>query len=454
MRARLAKAKNEAVGITKRIFRRDFSGYTGIAIKNSLFNLSTNAVAKIGSIIFTIIIARMLMPELFGLYSLALSTIVIFSSFSDLGVGTALIQFISKELGKKQGDPGKYYHYILKIKLNLTLIASAILICSAYFIANYYYSKPIFLALVAGSLYLFSVNMLGFFTSLFQAHNDFSKNLIKEVIFQIVRLVLIPITILIFLKSPETILLFALFIALFISYGIALLYLLLIKAKYSKIPLEDEEKKKVLMFIIPLSVTGLSGMFFGYVDMAILGRFVEAQFIGYYQAALALIGSAGSVIGFSGALFPLFSRLKGKKLKLLFKKSVLYTIILSSLGFIAILIFANLAIKIIYWQAYLSSVLILQIFSLILLVDPLINIYSSFFISQNKPLLVAKLLIFSTIINIILNYLIITSLLYGGNYLATVGAAVAVIMAKIVHLSLLLWSRRFVASKDQKPENS
>lgn len=448
MKARFIGAKNEAVGITRRIFRGDFSGYTGIAIKNSLFNLSTNIVAKVGSIIFTIVVARMLMPELFGLYSLALSTIVILSSFADLGIGTALIQYISKELGKKRGRPDEYYNYLFKIKIRLTIAASLILIISAYFIANYYYNKPIFLALVAGALYLLIINMLNFFTSLFQAYNDFSKNLIKEIIFQIGRLVIVPLAILIFLNNTESILLFAVFFALSLSYGVSLLYLFLKKSKYSKSELVEKEKRKVVLFILPLTVTGLSGMFFGYVDMAILGRFVEAQFIGYYQAALALIGSAGAIIGFSGALFPLFSRLKGEKLKLLFKKSILYTIFLSSLGCIFTLVIADFAIKIIYGQAYIDSILLLKIFSLILLLDPLINVYSSFLISQNKPILVAKLLIFSTILNIGLNYFFITSLISGGHYLATIGAAIAIIIAKIIHLSLLFWNGRTIAFKN------
>ena len=42
--------------IFKRIKSKDFSGNTGLAIKNSAYQFSTNIVQKIGSLIFVIII--------------------------------------------------------------------------------------------------------------------------------------------------------------------------------------------------------------------------------------------------------------------------------------------------------------------------------------------------------------------------------------------------------------
>ena len=92
---------NDIKDIWQRIKKRDFSGNTGLAIKNSIYQFSTNAFAKIGSLIFTIILARLLMPELFGLYSLTLSTILIFGAISELGVTQTMVRFVSKEFGEK-----------------------------------------------------------------------------------------------------------------------------------------------------------------------------------------------------------------------------------------------------------------------------------------------------------------------------------------------------------------
>ena len=85
-----------------RIKKRNFSGNTGQAIKNSGWTTATILVSKIGSLIFTIITARLLMPELFGLYSLALSTISLFALFSDLGIGQSLIKFVVSSRSEKK----------------------------------------------------------------------------------------------------------------------------------------------------------------------------------------------------------------------------------------------------------------------------------------------------------------------------------------------------------------
>src|SRR3972149_4620205 len=98
----LEKTTRDFFDIFRRLKNRDFSGNTGLAIKNSIYQFSTNFVLKIGSLVFTVIIARLLMPELFGLYNLALSTILIFFVISNMGIGPALVRFVSKELEKRK----------------------------------------------------------------------------------------------------------------------------------------------------------------------------------------------------------------------------------------------------------------------------------------------------------------------------------------------------------------
>jgi O-antigen/teichoic acid export membrane protein len=450
MRKEIGEKKKEVVGILRRLRERDFTGDTGKAIKNSIFNLSTNFVAKVGSILFTIIMARMLLPELFGLYSLALSTIVLLSFFSDLGISTALIQFISKELGKKNGNPSKYYNYLFNLKIKLSFLATIGLLLIAYPISHWYYNKPIFLALIAGAFYIFANNLLTFFTSLHQAYNDFSKTLTKEIIFQVARLIFIPLAIIMFLRYSTEFFLFSVFISLSLSYAISLAYLYIKKPKYNKDKLEEFERKETISFILPLTVTGLSGMFFGYIDMFMLGRFVQPEFIGYYQAALALIGSAGALIGFSGALFPLFSRLSGVKLKSLFRQSVFYTLLLAAAGVVATYFLSGIVINIIYGKEYILSILILKIFAIMLVFDSPIGIYSSFLISQSRPLIVAKILIVSTIINVGLTYFFISSLAVDGQYAATIGASIAVIIAKAIHLSFLFIAKHLFDKSSAK----
>ncbi len=84
--------------IIRRIWKRDFSGNTGLTIKNSIYELSMVGVSKVGALIFMVILARLLMPELFGLYSLALATILIFVAISNAGLAIVLLNLFLKKL--------------------------------------------------------------------------------------------------------------------------------------------------------------------------------------------------------------------------------------------------------------------------------------------------------------------------------------------------------------------
>ena len=428
--------------IYRRVWKRDFSGNTGQAIKNSSYTFSTTLVQKIGAIIFTIIIARLLMPELFGLYSLALTTIGFFAVISDLGISSTLIRFLSKELAKNKPNTKGYYNHLLKIKFLLTLFASLILILSAYWVSNIYYNKPIFYALLAGGLYIFITSFLNFFESIYQSFNNFKKSLVKESIFQALRLIFIPLIIIFSLKFSDNILLLNIFLGLSFCYLIALIFLFFKKPILLGKELNKKQKGQVNRFILPLTATALAGVFFANIDKIMLGHFVSAEFIGYYAVAFSLVGSVMGFLSFSGALFPIFSRLKGKKLEKGLGKSIKIVLPASFIVILITLIFSPLIIKIIYGAEYSLAINVLRLFSLLIISEPLAAIYSNYYISIGKTKFMARLLIFTFLLNIILNYILITALLPRGNLVAVFGAVIATIISRYVFLFGLVIFRK------------
>src|SRR3989344_1541809 len=243
-----------------RLKNRDFSGNVGIALKNSIYQFSTTLIGKIGALILTIVLARLLMPEIFGLYSLALSTIIIFVAFSDLGIGDTLVRFVSKELGKKNIAKAKAYsEYLIKIKVFIMLVVSAILIFSARFIAENYYNKPLTSALIAGSLYVLFGGGVVILQSLLQAHNFFKPILYRESLFQVLRVLIIPIFILLSIKNLSSEFLVAtiiLILSLSFAFSVLLLYIFYKKTifigtwKTSRKNLSKKEKNNVKKFVL------------------------------------------------------------------------------------------------------------------------------------------------------------------------------------------------------------
>jgi O-antigen/teichoic acid export membrane protein len=436
--------------IFKKIKKKDFSGNSGIAIKNSIYDFATTFIEKIGALIFVIILARILMPELFGLYSLALSTVLLFVTFSDLGISQTLVKFISQALGKNKPEKAKaYVLYLAKIKIISFLIIIIFFAISSKFISQNYYNKPIFLALLAGVFYILFVGIIRFIQLLFQSTNNFKILFFKQIFFQVLRIIIVPILVLYSLQhfvSKEINILIPI-ASLSLVWFLTLLFLLLFRKKiyflYLKAEkLPQDEKKKINKFILGLILFSLSGLFFGYIDIIFLGRFVLSNFIGYYQVAFSIISSFAPLIFFSSALLPIFSKINGERLEKGFQKSLKIIFILSLLFFLFTFIFAPLLIKIIYGQSYSDSTILLRFLSFLLISLPLISIYTSYFISKAEIKVITRLIIISTIINILLNYILIRWLINYSQLLAVIGVCIATLVSKYFYLFGLIFFRK------------
>ena len=445
----LTEEKKEISGLFRVIKKRDFQGYTGVAVKNSIYQLSTSIVGKFGGLLFTILMARILMPELFGLYSLIISTVFIFISLADLGIGSAIIKFTSTN-NPKNGKAKGNFIYILKLKILVVSVLVVALLLSSKFLAENYYQKPIFLGLLAGIFYLVAFGFNDFIQYIFQSVNNFKPILYKEIFTQIMRLLIVPLLTLYLLKQAlsQEVNLFWIVLALSFVYFLSLVFLLLISR--NKFPFMEtkakkpskKEMKKIFFFILPLSATVLTETFFGNVDILMLGKFVSASLIGFYKATFTLVLSIAPLLAFSTVLYPIFTKLKGKRLEDGLKRSVRIILPLSIIIFLGIFLFAPLIIKIILGNDYMDSVTLLRVFSVIMLSLPITQIYSSYLISKGKSSLVMKFILMSTVMNILLNVASILWLLPYGEWAAVYGVAGATILSRYFLLSLYIFAHR------------
>lgn len=448
--------KNEASevrGILGRIKRRDLKGNSGQAIKNSTWQIITTLVSKGGAILFTLIIARILLPELFGLYSLVLSTVIFFSAISDMGLSTSLLRFLSKSLGDKNPSKAKaYYSYLMKIKYRLTIVMILVIISTAYFISNNYYDKPVFLALLIGAVYISLVSLTNHFERALMADNNFKAILRKEIFFQVFRIILLPLTAIILFQyslSKPVILAF-LFLILSIIHLLNLGYIYynlrksqgFIREKISE--LTKKEKAELKTFSIPLATMAISGFFFSFIDVIMLGHYVSEEFIAYYSVALNFAGSAWSILAFASiAAFPIFSKLKGERLRKGFGRTRNLTFLISFFSAVFLFILSKSFILLIYGTEYTPAINLLRIFSILLLIEPITALYNTYYTSIGKTKLIAILLITTTLINITLNYFLITQGLKVGMFEAVLGACYATIISRGLHLVFLGFLRKF-----------
>ena len=458
----ILRDKSDITDIARRMLRRDFSGYTGIALKNSIFQLTTTLLSRLGAFLFTVLLAGdlitvkvlgfekpLLSQELFGLYSLTLSTIFLIGKISDIGIGNTFIRFVSWLLEKKDYKKAKLVGiYLFNMRLIFIGVSVIVLLCLSRFLAESYYKKPIYLALLAGGIYIILNGIIGIIDSSFISQNNFKFSLIKETVFQALRVFIVPIAIVYSLGYSEGVLvmsiIFALVFCAFLSGIIAIIFNIerfaYLRTKTGKVKIDEIQKRRINKFILAIFLTSLSGMFLSYIDILFLGRFVSAESIGYYRVGISLISSAIPLIGFSSVLLPIFSRLRGNQIKKALHKSIRLMILLTIPTTIISIIIAKDLIFLVYGRSYVSSVLIFQIFASLILIDPIIAIYSNFHISQNRPFKVTRAILSSTFVNLVLSGMFVFYLIGvgAGEYFIVLGVTLATIISKISYLIILL----------------
>lgn len=423
---------------------------TRAAVKNALWQFLANITMKIGGLLFTVIIARILMPELFGVYGLVLALVGMTLTLADAGINSTLIRFASFYIGKRKKQMVKNYTtFLYKIKVLLIFFFSVVLIAIAFPLQRFF-NKPISHALICGSLYLITFGLSGFFFSMFDALNKFKYRFIQQAIFQPLRVIFATLAALLALKHAPQYVVASIILAVSIAIIIPCLYLSsIIKRRYSfMLPTIEAntkavKRKEIYKFIMSLSFVGLSSIVFSQIDTIMLGRFVDAEWLGYYKSAFSLFFGVVGLLNVAGIFYPIFSRFATQKerLNLMLKKANLAAFLISIVGLLLLEIFAYPAIILLFGRNYLAALPILRIVSLLIFSSLIIPNYTSYFSAIKKPQTIAKLLFVSMLLNVVLNYIFITWLLYYSQQQATIGAAVATLLSRYFYLFVLVFMK-------------
>ncbi len=417
-------------------------------VKNSFWNFISLSVNRVGALIFTIILARFLMPEGYGIYSLVLSTTMIFCTFADLGVNRALTKYISTSLVKNRKKIAPYYKYLLKIKLIVSLTVSILLLILSYPLSFYVFkNSALFLPFLVASFYVFILSLDGFYTQIFYSIEKSQYVTFKESITQILRILLALIVFYFIASSYQIIGVFfsLILIHLFILFLLLFYLKKLIPDLHKKSEVEID-KKRVRKFIGFLTIASISTIFFIYIDSIMLGLFLSPKYVGYYRAAFSLVFGIAGLISFPHAiLLPIFSKVHKFEIEKVLDKVFRFTAILaipSSFGF---LVFGRYFIKLFYGSSYLPSSL--PIYFLAFLILPMIAVGNLvlFFSAKEKPQIFAKLIVITSIFNILLNLILIKSLLKISPLWATAGAGIATVVSWYFYflISFYISKKRF-----------
>ena len=418
-------------------------GITKDILKNVFFQGISGVISKIGGLIFTVIIARLLFPELFGIYSLALTIILTLATLTDLGLNYTMTRYIADSLNRKNKKEARSrLIFLLNTKLVIALVFSILLFILSGSIASVFNKPALALPLQIGSIYLFVFSFYGTVGSLFLAVQKLKYNTLAETIFQISRVLLIFLFFYFYktVASVFIVLSISTFLALLVSYIILnRKYGFLIYGKKEKV-----ERRRLLTFSGFLAISLFSAVIFANIDKLMLGYFVPGEYIGYYTAIFTIVSGFLGLANITLVFFPVFTQIHGKRLKRGFKKTFRYLSMLAFPLTIGLSYVFLPALEILYGQEYVpphySFVLIItSIFLAFLILEGFFtSLYTILFNSKEKPKIPAITVIIVTILNLILNYIFISHFITWGIEYGLIGAAAATLISRYIYFGALI----------------
>lgn len=341
----------------RRIFNQAIALAISRTAKDTYILSVGNGLAATLAIAFTVLAARVLEPERFGIVAAAISFIIIVEAIGDLGLGSSLFRFVSSELA---GGRGQKAESILKVVF-LLRTATAIFVLVVLAIFSTLLSKLVFgqnqpLLVVLSALAVFGYLLLDFQITAFQARHKWLLSAFFTVFTNLFRLTLLLLLIWFGQVSVGNVL------TIFAASPI-FSFLLSLFWQRASLAVEDNWQNvatKIAPFSGWLGVNRVASALSGRVDVLLLLAISGAYSAGIYSAAKQLIIGVPLVIGsIATVLAPRFAATNDVQLSVFFKKTVWLSILLSA-GLVIGIVTTPLIIQL-FGSAYQESVGVLQL---------------------------------------------------------------------------------------------
>jgi len=396
--------------------------------RNAVYRTGALIVGNVSGLFLTIYLARLLMPEQFGIYSLTLSIGMLAVAFSNMGIDGAVVRYIAYHAGKKDLRKIRgHFRYFLKIKIFLITFITFILMLSSEMIAEFFREPNLKTPLMITGLLVFFASFSNLFNYFFVGLQEFKFVFLRQVVYEISRWVfVIPLA--------------TLFLAVGAIGGVTLSYLailllltLIALRKYGEYIFGETvaRDEKVRIFMGFMTMAEISGIMYAYVDSLMIGYFIGATDVGYYRAAYTIVFAIVGILGFADVLFPVFTQLGRNDLSNAVNRLAKYTSTIAFPAAVGLAFLSESIIRVVYGTNYLSSVQPVLILSFIF-IPASFNYLMSVFNAKEVPQYSAYIITASMVLNVVLNYLLI-------NVIGISGAALATLISRIFAVSITIY---------------
>jgi O-antigen/teichoic acid export membrane protein len=416
---------------------------SGRIARNTTLLTGALVFQKVLSFFYFAYISRQLGSENIGKYVWALSFAGIFALFIEFGLGPVLTREIARNYDKAKD----YLSSVLGIKLIFSVVTVLAIILSAIAMGRDSLTMQIIfyaVAIVVLDSFTFS------FYAIFRAYQKLHFEAVGLTIYQII---IVGVGFAgIALGFSVTGVVFAVLLGSVFNFTYSL-SLILFKAKlHPKIRLEKSVVTLLLKIAIPFAIAGIFYKVNGEIDKVLLGVMAGDKYVGWYSIASKFNMSLTFIPGaFATSFFPAMSRYfvtSKSELAHTFEKAMIYLMAVSLPIAAGSFVLAETIILKLYGPAFSASIIAFQI-----MISGLVFVFlnypvGNFLNACNKQKLNTINMGIATLINVIINVLLIPKYTYIGASIAAVSSAVVLVLLGLPWIGKIApYNKRLLVSK-------
>lgn len=397
--------------------------------KNTIYNVAYKVLTLVFPLITSAYISRVLMPQGIGTVAYAQNICSYFILFASLGIPTYGIKAIAEVANDKE-KLNSAYSSLLVLNVILTAISSIVYIASIYIVPQFRENLPLYWA-CGINIFLSCINIDWLYSGLEEYDYIVKRSILIKII--------LIIAILVFVKTKDDYVVYA----LISSFAMAGNYLFNVvhARKYVKFTVKNLNFSKYIVPVVTLGTVLILGTLYNKIDITMLGLMIDENAVGYYSNAHKVIDIIISVCAaFTAAFLPRLSyyfKNEREKIPQILNKGVSAISFIVFPAIIGIILLAPSIVKILFGEMFLKSGSIIRVFAIVIFFRSFGDLFCHQLLiasGNEKKRILANIV--STVINIVLNFLLIP-------ILNEIGAAIASIISEaFVNIYLFIILKR------------
>lgn len=389
--------------------------------KNTLFLLTATIFTNLAAFVWNVYLARYLGTAGFGILSAALALTGIFSILADLGMGT----YITREIARDPAGARELASAGLGNRMLLSLMVLVMIILLP--VTGIYRGTAAAVVMFIGG-YMLVNSFSAFFNSMFQGFQRMEYQTIWNILNSL--FILIGVLIVIWLGGSVV----HVAIAYIVAAVLSLTYSVFIfTGRFFKPGLAFS--RELIIKGLPFGITSVFFLVYFWIDSVMLSLMKGDVSVGLYSAPYRLLTVISSLYtAYLLAVFPLMSRFhveSSDSLRLTYRKSVKYLIILAIPVISIVFTLAGPIIELVFSSEYLGSVPALRILITATAFMFVNGITSNLLGSADRQTTVTRVTGAGALFNVAINLILIPRFDF-------LGASVATVMTELLMMVLFL----------------